>query len=292
MTANTTRVAVLGAGLIGIDLLDKIQRSPVLECHLVVGRDRQSLGLRRAAQMGCEITAGGIDALIELGPFDVVFDASNATAHTEHSVRLAGTDTVLIDLTPTLLGAMVVPTIDGDQAAAHRHLNLISCGAQASIPLLHALARRYTPAYIEVVSTAASASAGRATRLNLDEYIATTSSAIATYTGAEQVKVLANLSPARPEPPFRVTMTLLTPSVCPRPADAEKIVQAIAQQVRAYAPGFVVTSVSTYNDQISLTAEISSQSRRLPHYAGNLDIINAAAVLMAEQHAATPTSAL
>lgn len=289
MAENTTSVAVLGAGLIGIDLIDKVQRSPALDCRLVAGRDRQSLGLRRAAQMGCAITAGGIDALMEAGPFDVVFDASNADAHAEHSVRLAGTETALIDLTPTTLGTMVVPTINGDQAAAHRHLNLISCGGQASIPLLHALAQHYTPAYIELVSTGASASAGRATRLNLDEYIATTGSAIAAYTGAEQVKVLANLSPARPEPPFRVAMTLLTSGEHPRPNDVEAIVQATAQQVRAYAPGFVVTSVSAQDDQISLTAQVSAQSGRLPRYAGNLDIINAAAVLVAQKHAVVHT---
>lgn len=285
MAADERRpVAVLGAGLIGIDLIDKICRSPKLELALVAGRDRDSLGLRRAAEMGHLTTAGGVRAVVEAGPFDVVFDATNADSHAEHWAALRPTGTTLIDLTPTGLGAVIVPGVNGHRAAAYRHLNLVSCGGQAAIPLLHAIAQRCTPTYIEVVSTGASASAGRATRLNLDQYIATTSTAIRTFTATRDVKVLVNLSPARPAPPFRVAMTVLADGI--RPAQVRTSIAAAADTVRAYAPGYKVTSLAVEPGRISVAVEVGAFGRRLPHHAGSVDIINAAAVLLAEQSAA------
>ncbi|MFI6883882.1 acetylating acetaldehyde dehydrogenase [Streptosporangium canum] len=283
MTDTRTPVAVLGAGLIGVDLADKIQRSPLLDCRLVVGR-RECLGLRRAAEMGCATSTGGLDSLLEAGPFDVVFDASNADDHAGHWARLHHTGATLIDLTPTQLGAVVVPTVNGDQALSHPHLNLVSCGGQAAIPLLHALAQCCAPDYIEVVSTAASASAGPATRLNLDHYIATTQAGIRFFTGAPEVKVMLNLSPATPPPPFRVAMTVLATQI--QPEVVGPIVAAAAASVRAYAPGYAVTSLTVAQGRICVTAEVTAEGGRLPRYAGNLDIINAAAVLLAEQYTA------
>ncbi|MFQ6146780.1 acetaldehyde dehydrogenase (acetylating) [Streptomyces seoulensis] len=236
------RVAVLGTGLIGIDLADKIRRSTKLELALVAGRDLDSLGLRRAADMGHPTSDGGIHAVVEGGPFDVVFDATNADSHAEHWAVMHPTGTTLIDLTPTGLGTVIVPGINGHRAAAYQHLNLVSCGGQAAIPILHAVAQRCTPAYIEVVSTGASASAGRATRLNLDQYIATTSAAIRAFTGAPDAKVMVNLSPARPAPPFRVAMTVLADGI--RAAPVRTSIATAAQAVRAYTPGYKVTSLA------------------------------------------------
>ncbi|MGW5682300.1 acetaldehyde dehydrogenase (acetylating) [Nonomuraea sp. NPDC003754] len=287
MADARTRVAVLGAGLIGTDLVSRVRRSQALDCRLVVGRNRESLGLRRAAEMGCSISAGGIDSLLEAGPFDVVFDATNADAHARHWSRLSETGTTLIDLTPTQLGTAVVPPVNGEQALVHRHVNLVSCGGQAAIPILHALAQHCTPYYIEVVSTGASASAGRATRLNLDQYIATTQAAIRSFTGALKAKVMVNLSPAKPAPPFRVAMTVLASDLRP---ELRSIVEAAATSVRAYAPGFAVTSVGVEErGRISVAVEVTATGGRIPRYAGNLDIINAAAVLLAEQYAAVRT---
>ncbi|MGW7367490.1 acetaldehyde dehydrogenase (acetylating) [Streptomyces sp. NPDC054841] len=282
-----TSVAVLGAGLIGIDLADKIQSSKSLDLRLVVGRSRESLGLVRAADMGCATTSGGIAALLESGPFDVVFDASNADVHADHWEALRETGTTLIDLTPTQLGTVIVPTVNGGQAAAHRHINLVSCGGQAAIPVLHAVAQHCTPAYIEVVSTGASTSAGRATRLNLDQYIATTQAAIRSFTGTHQVKVMVNLSPARPAPLFRVVMTVLAPDLRPGPVGAA--VASAAEEVRAFAPGFAVNSVEVQDGRISVAVQVTATGGRIPKYAGNLDIINGAALLLAEQHAAAPS---
>ncbi|OEJ29993.1 acetylating acetaldehyde dehydrogenase [Streptomyces subrutilus] len=278
------RVAVLGAGLIGIDLAEKIQRSKKLDLRLVAGRDRESLGLRRATEMGYATATGGIASLLKAGPLDLVFDATNADSHAEHWAALQSTDTTLIDLTPTGLGTVIVPSINGAQAAGHRHINLVSCGGQAAIPLLHAISQRCTPTYIEVVSTGASASAGRATRLNLDQYIATTAAAIRSFTGTKGVKVLVNLSPAQPAPPFRVAMTVLAEGI--RPAPVRTSIAAAAEDVRAFTPGFKVTAVAVDKDRISVAVEVAATGGRIPAYAGNLDIINAAAVLLAEQYAA------
>ncbi|MEU8568716.1 acetaldehyde dehydrogenase (acetylating) [Streptomyces pathocidini] len=275
--------AVLGAGLIGIDLAEKIQRSKALTCRLVVGRAPQSVGLRRAAEMGCPTADGGIASLMEAGPFDVVFDASNAASHAEHWAHLKDTGAQLVDLTPSRVGAMVVPTVNGGAARVHRHINLITCGGQAAIPLLHTIAQHCTPTYIEVVSTGASASAGRATRLNLDEYIATTGAAVRTFTAAREVKVLVNLSPAVPAPPFRVVMRVLASGLRPEPVRAA--VAAAAAKVRTFTPGFTVTSCHVADGQASIAVEVTAEGSRIPAHAGNLHIINAAAVLLAEQHA-------
>lgn len=287
MADARTSVAVLGAGLIGTDLIDKVQRSRRLDMRLVVGRDRNSLGLRRAAEMGCATSAGGIDALLDAGPFDIVFDASDAEAHAVHWARLRKTGATLIDLTPAQLGDMVVPTFDVDTALARRHLSLVSCGGQAAIPVLTALARHCTPSYIEVVSTGASTSAGPATRRNLDQYIATTQAAIRSFTAVPEAKVLVNLSPARPAPPFRVAMTVLADDIRPEPI--REIVATTAASVRTYAPGYIVTSVVVGDGRIDVAVEVTAEGGRIPRHAGNLDIVNAAALLLAEQYAAART---
>ncbi|MGP3950906.1 acetylating acetaldehyde dehydrogenase [Streptomyces sp. 7N604] len=284
MADGRTSVAVLGAGLIGIDLAEKVQRSRALHLSLVSGRDREGLGLRRAVEMGFTTTAGGIDSLLESGPFDIVFDTSNADDHAEHWSRLRQTGATLIDLTPAQLGTVVVPTVNGDQALTHQHISLVSCGGQASIPILHTLAQHCTPQYIEVISTGASASAGRATRLNLDQYITTTQAAIRAFTGVPEAKVMVNLSPARPAPPFRVVLTVLATDLRPHPLHS--VVAVAAESVRTYAPGFAVTSVAVDDGRISVAVEVTAEGGRIPRYAGNLDIINAAAVLLAEQHTA------
>ncbi|MER7790011.1 acetaldehyde dehydrogenase (acetylating) [Streptomyces sp. NPDC097640] len=277
-------VAVLGAGLIGIDLVTKIQRSPSLRCGLVVGRNSEARGLRQAANLGCAIAAEGIDSLLAHGdPFDIVFDATNAMAHAEHWARLRPFGTLLVDLTPSRVGHMVVPTVNGADALKHGNVNLISCGGQASVPILHALAQRYTPDYIEVVTTAASLSVGRATRLNLDEYIETTQDAVRTFTGVRDVKSIVNLSPARPPTTFRVAMSVVLPGAASEPVSA--LVATAAEEIRTYAPGYEITACTVTDEQVFIAAEVAAAGDRIPRYAGNLDIINSAAVLIAEQYA-------
>ncbi|MEU5757261.1 acetaldehyde dehydrogenase (acetylating) [Streptomyces sp. NPDC047829] len=277
-----SNVAVLGAGLIGLDLVDKIRRSPRLRCGLVVGHDRPTVALRRAAELGCPTTTGGASALTAAGPFDVVFDATTAAAHTRHYPDLAQAARLVVDLTPSGLGTAVVPAVNGPAALTEAHLNLISCGGQASIPVLHAITRHWRPDYIEVVTTVASATAGRATRLNLDEYITTTQAAIRHFTGAAAVKVLVNVSPARPAPPFRVAMTLHGAAL--NTAHAQTAAAQAAEHVQHFAPGFTITSTTANGRGLTVAAEVTARGGRLPHHAGNLHLINAAAVLLAEQY--------
>ena len=179
MTHNDNRtapgrlsVAVLGAGLIGIDLMTKIIRSDHLDLGLVVGRDEATSGLRQAARLGVPVAAGGIQSLVDAErPFDVVFDATSASSHAEHVEKLAPFGTMLIDLTPSRSGQMIFPTVNRADIAAHRDLSMVSCGGQAAVPILHAITRAHEIDYVEVVTTAATLSIGRGTRMNLDEYV-------------------------------------------------------------------------------------------------------------------------
>ncbi|MGW5851126.1 acetaldehyde dehydrogenase (acetylating) [Streptomyces sp. NPDC055254] len=279
------RVAVIGTGAIGQDLVSKIHRSPVLECALVAGRNPQSAGLRHAAALGYPTTAGGIDAVVAAPtPFAVVFDATNAMSHAEHWRRLQPLDTLLIDLTPSRVGQMVVPTVTGTDAPTVRNVSMISCGGQASSPIAHALAQHFEVEYIEVVSTVASSIAGRATRLNLDEYVATTQHAIATFSGVRDTKAILNISPAVPPATFRTAVHAVVPG-----ADEEAVrtvVAEAAERVRAFAPGYEVLGCAVNGDRVVVSLEVTAESDVLPAYAGNLDIINSAAVMVAEQHAA------
>jgi acetaldehyde dehydrogenase len=278
-------VAVLGAGLIGIDLITKIRRSPALDCRLVVGRDDQARGLRSAADMGYRTAANGIESVVAAArPFDIVFDATNAMSHAEHWARLEPLGTTLIDLTPSMVGHMVVPTVNVGDASVYPNVNLISCGGQTAIPVLHRICQWYRPEYIELVTTAASRSVGRATRLNLDEYIATTQDAVRTFTGVDQVKTIVNLSPAKPPTMFRVAMSIVAPGLELEPVRA--IAAEAADEVRAFVPGYRVTACTVTEERAFVAVEVAASGDRIPRYAGNLDIINSAAVLIAEQHAA------
>lgn len=277
-------VAVLGAGLIGIDLLTRIQRSPSLECRLVVGRDDQARGLRSAAALGFPTAANGIESILAApDPFDIVFDATNALAHAEHWARLAPLGTRMVDLTPSRVGHMVVPGVNTADAATHANVNLVSCGGQTAIPILHRLTRHYRCDYVELVTTAASRSVGRATRLNLDEYIATTQDAVRAFTGVGRVKTIVNLSPAVPATMFRVALTIVAPGLAGEPVRA--LVDAAADEVRAFVPGYRVTACTVTGERAFVAVEVAAHGDRIPRYAGNLDIINSAAVLVAQQYA-------
>lgn len=282
---SNLKVAVLGAGLIGLDLLHKIKRSRFLDCQLVVGRDDQTRGLRSAAALGCRTAGGGVKALAaDPVDFDVVFDASNAASHAEHWERLEALGALVIDLTPSRIGHMIAPTVNGTDALVHRNVSLISCGGQTSIPLLHALTQRYSPSYIEVVTTAASMSVGRASRLNLDEYVETTQAAIRAFTGAANVKVMVNLSPAEPPPTFRVAISLIGDDF-----DVDVIrkhVSTVTEEVRSFAAGFDIAACNVSDGKAFIAVEVEASGDLIPRHAGNLDIINSAAILIAEQYAA------
>jgi acetaldehyde dehydrogenase len=284
-TVEPITVAVLGTGVIGRDLVTKIHRSPVLECALVAGRNPESAGLRHAARLGYPTTAGGIDALLAAPRrFDAVLDATDAMSHVEHWRLLEPLDTLLIDLTPSRVGQMVVPTVTGTHLPAGRNISLISCGGQASIPIAHALAGRFEVEYIEVVSTVASSIAGRGTRLNLDEYVATTQHAITSFSGVHHVKAILNVSPALPPANFRTAVHAIIPGAA---VDAvHEVVADAAEQVQAFAPGYEVIACTVDGGRVAVSLQVTADSDVLPGYAGNLDLIDSAAILVAEQYAA------
>lgn len=289
------KAAVIGAGMLGIDLVERIGRSSSLCCSLVVGGHSSGRGLRLAAEMGCATSTSGMGAVIDavVAGVEVVFDVSNAAVHAAHWAELADTGALLVDLTPSSGGVVVVPTVNGHLAACARHLCLVSCGGQAVLPMLDAVARRCGPGaleYVEVVTTAASASVGRASRLNLDEYIAATADAVheliwGGHVPGGEVKVLANLSPALPAPPFRAEVTVKAAGADPDALRAD--LEAAAAAVRTFAPGYQVTACRVDKDLIHVSVVVTARNgRRLPAFAGNVEIINAAAVLAAERHAA------
>lgn len=278
-------VAVLGAGLIGVDLAIKVMRSSSLDLRLVVGRDDATPGLRQVAKLGLPTATDGIRSLIDTeDPFDVAFDATNAMSHAEHAEQLGPLGTMLIDLTPSKVGRMVVPTVNGPDALAYRDVNMVSCGGQASIPILHAIARQHRIDYVEVVTTAASLSVGRSTRLNLDEYIETTQDAVRDFTGVKDVKAILNLSPARPPATFRVAMSLLGEDLTAESVRAS--VADAARGIRAFVGGYNVTACTVNDGKAFIAVEVTASGDRIPRYAGNLDIINSAALHVAEHYAA------
>ena len=278
-------VAVLGAGLIGIDLMTKIIRSARLDLGLVVGRDDATSGLRQAARLGLPVAAGGIQSLVDAErPFDVVFDATSAAAHAEHAEKLAPLGTMLVDLTPSRNGQMIFPTVNRADISAHRDLSMVSCGGQAAVPILHAIAQAHELDYVEVVTTAATLSIGRGTRMNLDEYVETTQEAVRCFTGVTDVKAILNISPARPPATFRVAMSLLGKDLTTE--SLQSLVLGAAAEVRSFARGFEVKACSANDGKGFVAVEVASSGDRIPRYAGNLDIINSAAILVAESYAA------
>ncbi|HCT7985761.1 TPA: acetaldehyde dehydrogenase (acetylating) [Serratia liquefaciens] len=280
----TLSVAVIGTGAIGMDLVNKIQRSPLLHCGLLAGRNKDSAGFELAAQLGCPTSAGGIDAVLASPtPFDVVFDATNAMSHAKHWELLRPLGSLMIDLTPSHLGKMIVPTVTGTEALAERNVSLISCGGQASIPILHALSRHFRINDIEVVATVASNILGRATRINIDEYVDTTQWALSAFTGVANTKAILNISPAAPPAMFRVTIFAGMPRVT-----KEQITPVLAEAVeavRGFSAGYSLTALNVSEGRVSISLEVVASSKVMPEYAGNLDLINSAAILVAEQYA-------
>ena len=280
----TLSVAVIGTGAIGMDLVNKIQRSPLLHCGLLAGRNKDSAGFELAAQLGCPTSAGGIDAVLASPtPFDVVFDATNAMSHAKHWELLRPLGSLMIDLTPSHLGKMIVPTVTGTDALTERNVSLISCGGQASIPILHALSRHFRINDIEVVATVASNILGRATRINIDEYVDTTQRALSAFTGVANTKAILNISPAAPPAMFRVTIFAGIPGVT-----KEQITPVLAEAVeavRGFSAGYSLTALNVSEGRVSISLEVVASSKVMPEYAGNLDLINSAAILVAEQYA-------
>lgn len=285
-TNKKIRVAILGTGNIGTDLLVKVMRSELLECTLFVGRNFRSEGMQKASTLGVPVSDRGIDGIVQQAEdIDMVFDATSAVAHHEHWAILRNMGKTVLDMTPAKVGAICVPAINTDEILETRaaNINMVTCGGQASIPIANAIDAVHGSdiEYIEVASSIASRSAGPATRSNLDEYIETTEDALLKFTRAKLAKAILILNPARP--PIDMQTTIYAKIKNPNIADIRHSVDLMMKRIMAYVPGYqLIVPPTIEGGKVMTTVKVLGNGDYLPRYAGNLDIINCAAIGIAE----------
>ncbi|MGH7961068.1 MAG: acetaldehyde dehydrogenase (acetylating) [Candidatus Binatia bacterium] len=276
-------VAIVGSGNIGTDLLYKLKRSDILDPVLMVGIVPESEGLARARQMGLKTSADGIDGLLEhADEVKIVFDATSASAHEQAAPALQKTHLRIVDLTPAALGPYVVPPVNLRSHRDVQEVNLVTCGGQATVPMVAALSAVTAVDYAEIVSTVASRSAGPGTRQNIDEFTETTARSLMTVGGAHKGKAIIVMNPAEPPILMRNTVYALVEKV-----DQEAITASVTEMVRAvqrYVPGYRLKAGPLFDDhRVTVLLEVTGAGDFLPPYAGNLDIMTAAAVRVGEE---------
>ncbi|NDZ12731.1 acetaldehyde dehydrogenase (acetylating) [Variovorax sp. WS11] len=280
-------VAILGSGNIGSDLMYKIRRNPMFDLRLVAGIDPSSEGLARARELGHRTSTDGAEAVLEEKGVRIVFDATSARAHKGNAPRFAEAGIFAIDLTPAKMGPSVVPCVNMSDGFDAMNVNLISCAAQATVPIVFAVSRVAGVKYAEIVATVSSRSIGPGTRQNIEEFTLTTQRALSQVGGATRGKALVVINPA--DPPVIMRNTVYT--VLERAAEPEAVRKSVfdmVRQVQAYVPGYRLT-VEPFDrgDHFMIGVEVEGAGDFLPTYSGNLDIINAAAVAVAEHYSAT-----
>jgi acetaldehyde dehydrogenase len=299
-----TKAAIIGSGNIGTDLMIKIMRlSHVLEMGALVGIDPDSDGLKRAERLGVATTAKGVDGLVampEFGDIRIVFDATSAGAHKRHDEVLRARGKRVIDLTPAAIGPYTIPPVNGEAHLDAPNVNMVTCGGQATIPIVYAVNRVAKVRYGEIVASIASKSAGPGTRANIDEFTETTAKAIESVGGADRGKAIIILNPADPPLIMRDTVYCLC-------ADADKAaieasVEAMVKEVQAYVPGYRLKQKVQFEHigsnrplripemggeftglKVSVFLEVEGAAHYLPAYAGNLDIMTSAALKTGEK---------
>lgn len=279
-------VGIIGTGNIGCDLLVKIQKSKLLNCTLFMGRNLNSRGMKFANDFGINVSDKSIDALIENPNIcDIVFDATTATSHTKHSTILKDLGKYAIDLTPSLIGKMCVPVINGEECLNENNINMITCGGQATVPIACALTKCYPNIkYIEIVASIASKSAGAGTRDNIDEFTQTTKKALMKFSNCENAKALIIINPA--EPPIIMNNTVYAMIDNPDLDLITREIYKVELEIQKYVPGYQIKLGPIYKDGIvTIMIQVTGQGDYLAFYAGNLDIITSAAVNMAERYA-------
>lgn len=284
--------AIVGSGNIGTDLLYKLSRSDWIEPRWMIGIDPDSEGLRRASGLGVEVSADGVDWLLSQDTVpDVVFEATSAYVHRANAPRFAEAGIRAIDLTPAAVGPYVVPPVNLGQHRDAPNVNLITCGGQATIPMVHAVSRVVEVGYAEIVASVASVSAGPGTRANIDEFTRTTSKGIEVIGGARRGKAIIVLNPA--DPPMIMRDTIF----CSIPADADTAaiadsVTRMAADIAEYVPGYRLLAEPQFDEpstmnggmaRVAIFVEVEGAGDFLPPYAGNLDIMTAAAVKVGEE---------
>lgn len=281
------KCALIGSGNIGTDLIYKLQRSDVLEPVWMVGIDPESEGLQRARDMGLKTTADGIDDLlphVKSDGIQIAFDATSAYVHAENSRKLNALGVMMIDLTPAAIGPLCVPPVNLSEYTDGKvmNLNMISCAGQATIPIVNAVAQIQSVDYAEIVASLSSKSVGPGTRANLDEFTYTTSSAIEKIGGARRGKALAIINPAEPPMIMRNTIYCQTDDTPDQNAIIASVHKMIGE-VQKYVPGYKLVNGPVFEDNtVSVFMEVAGLGDYLPKYAGNLDIMTAAATRTAE----------
>ncbi|RAP64670.1 acetaldehyde dehydrogenase (acetylating) [Achromobacter sp. HZ01] len=284
------RAAIIGSGNIGTDLLAKLQRSPVLEPVWMVGIDPQSDGLKRAREMGLRVTSDGVDGLLphlQENGIDFAFDATSAYVHKENSDKLTARGVKVIDLTPAAIGPYCVPPVNLKDllGGGHNNVNMVTCGGQATIPMVYAVSRVQPVEYGEIVATVSSRSAGPGTRKNIDEFTRTTAGAVERIGGAKKGKAIIILNPAEPPLIMRDTVHCLTETE-PDQDRIRESVHAMIAEVQKYVPGYRLVNGPVFDGRrVSVYLEVEGLGDYLPKYSGNLDIMTAAAVRSAEMFA-------
>lgn len=285
------KCALIGPGNIGTDLLYKLQRSEILEPVWMVGIDPQSEGLLRAAQMGLKTTSDGVDGLLPhvlADEVQIAFDATSAYVHAENSRKLNELGVLMIDLTPAAIGPFCVPPVNLNallDAGQVPNVNMVTCGGQATIPMVAAISQVQPVAYAEIIATVSTKSVGPGTRKNIDEFTRTTAGAIEQVGGAKQGKAIIIINPAEPPLMMRDTVHCLVEGE-PDQAAITASVHAMITQVQQYVPGYRLVNGPIFEDnRVSVYLEVQGLGDFLPVYAGNLDIMTAAAARTAEMFA-------
>ncbi|OGB52683.1 MAG: acetaldehyde dehydrogenase (acetylating) [Burkholderiales bacterium RIFOXYC12_FULL_60_6] len=284
------KCALIGPGNIGTDLLAKLQRSAVLEPVWMVGIDPNSDGLKRAREMGIKTTAEGVDGLIPHMVSDgvqIVFDATSAYVHAENSRKVNALGALMIDLTPAAIGPFCVPPVNLIEhvGKGEMNVNMVTCGGQATIPMVAAVSRVQPVAYGEIVATVSSKSAGPGTRKNIDEFTRTTASAVEKVGGARRGKAIIILNPAEPPLIMRDTVHCLTETE-PDQVKITESIHTMIKEVQKYVPGYKLVNGPVFDGKrVSVFLEVEGLGDYLPKYAGNLDIMTAAAARTAEMFA-------
>ncbi|WP_433794901.1 acetaldehyde dehydrogenase (acetylating) [Actinoplanes sp. CA-252034] len=284
----TLSAAIVGSGNIGTDLMYKLLRSPAVEPRWMVGVDPESAGLRRAAKAGLAVSSDGVDWLLRREPRpDLVFEATSAAVHRANAPRYAEAGIRAIDLTPAAAGPAVVPEVNLGEHRDAANLNLITCGGQATIPMVHAVSRVTPVGYAEIVATVASRSAGPGTRANIDEFTRTTSRGLETIGGAARGKAIIVLNPAEPPLIMRDTIFCAVGPDADQAAISRSIVDVVAA-VSAYVPGYRLLDEPQFDVigdrvRVGIFIEVEGAGDFMPPYAGNLDIMTAAATRVGEE---------
>lgn len=282
--------AIIGPGNIGTDLLAKLRRSDVIDVGYVVGVV-ESDGIRRARELGIPASADGLEWLLAQDPLPaIVFDATSAKAHRAAAPRLAEAGIVAVDLTPAAVGPLVCPPVNFTEHVAADNINMISCGAQATVPIVHAVSSVVEVPYAEIVASVASKSAGPGTRANIDEFTHTTSRAVRELGGTPNGKAIIVLNPVEPPMIMRDTVFCAIPAGADEAAITDSIERRV-KEVQQYVPGYTLRAAPQFdpprdawdgNGRVAVFLEVRGAGDYLPEYAGNLDIMTAAAARVGE----------